>query len=354
MQTTPRTRTLPLTLLLAVVGVVAILAATSVDRAAVAQDAEFVLKFATVAPDGTPWTEQLTAIKKRVEADSGGRIKFKLYPGSTLGGEVETIRKCSRNQLQGWGGSTAAVAEGINIPELQVFELPFMFDSEAEVDFVMDTMFDSMSAKLAAKGFVLAYWHVNGWHNFATKSPVATPADLAGMKMRSQESPVHLAMFKALGAQPQTIPVPEVLGALQTGMVDGFSNTPLFTAATGWYEGGITHFTITHHIYQPAAILYNKEFYDSLPEELQSVLIGDRAAETATGRTTVRAITPDLLEMFRENDITVTELSAADRATFAELCASVPGDLAAEGVIDAATVSAVQRAVATYRKKSGN
>ncbi len=349
-----RTRALPLSLLLGALAVAGILVVTAVERPADAQDAEFVLKFATVAPEGTPWTEQLNTIKRRVENESGGRIKFKLYPGSTLGGEVETIRKCQRNQLQGWGGSTAAVAEGVNISALQVFELPFMFESEAEVDFVMDSMLEPMAAKLEAKGFVLAFWHVNGWHNFATKKAIATPDDLAGMKMRSQESPVHLAMFKALGAQPQTIPVPEVLGALQTNMVDGFSNTPLFTAATGWYEGGITHFTITHHIYQPAVILYNKEFYDSLPADLQPVLMGDRPGDTETGRNTVRAITPELLDMFRDNEITVTELSAEQRQAFADLCTGVPDQLVTDGVIDAATVAGVKKAVATYRKRTSN
>ncbi len=347
-----RTRAFPVGVLLMAFGIAGVLGVAAVQRTADAQDAEFVLKFATVAPDGTPWTDQLTAIKKRVENESGGRIKFKLYSGSRLGGEVETIRKCARNQIQGWGGSTAAVAEGVNIPQLQVFELPFMFNSEAEVDFVMDSMFDPMAGLLEAKGFELAYWHVNGWHNFATKAPIRTPADLAGMKMRSQESPVHLSMFKALGAQPQTIPVPEVLGALQTNMVDGFSNTPLFTGATGWYEGGITHYTITHHIYQPAAIIYSKEFYDSLPADLQTVLIGDRAAETRKGRESVREMTPALLEMFTDSGIDVVELTDAERQAFADLCTGVPDEF--NDTIGTQIIAGVRASVTAYRKKAGN
>lgn len=296
-----------------------------VGRPATAQDeAEFVVKFASVAPEGTPWTDQLTAIKQRVEKESSGRIKFKLFPGSMLGGEVETIRKARRGQIQGWGGSTAAIAEGLALPELQVFELPFMFESDAEIDFVMDQMFDLMSLKLKEKGFVLAYWHVNGWHSLAARTPIRTPADLAGLKMRSQESPVHLEMFRAFGAQPQTLPVPEVLSALQTGMVDGFSNTPLFTAATGWYEGGIKYYSLTNHIYQPAAIVYSADFFATLPPDLQKVLIGDRAYETKLGRESVRAMTPELLQMFRDNDIEVIEVSAAERKAFADRCTGLP------------------------------
>jgi TRAP-type transport system periplasmic protein len=343
MQTRQRPRYLALTLVLATLAVLGILAP---ERSAQAGDDEIVLKFASVAPEGTPWTEQLTAIKKRVEADTD--IKFKLYPGSMLGGEVETLRKGRRNQIQGWGGSTAAIAEALGLDALQVFELPFMFESEAEVDFVMDAMFDTMAAKLREKGFVLSFWHVNGWHNFAFDRSVRSPADLAGLKMRSQESPVHLWAFKALGAQPQTLPVPEVLSALQTGMVDGFSNTPLFTAATGWYEGGVTHYTLTQHIYQPAAIIYNAEFWDSLTPEQQASINGDRAVETKTGRDTVRAMTPELLDMFRDNEIEVLTPTAAERAAFAELVKDVPDELTER--IGQDVIDAVLLARDTYRR----
>jgi len=340
-----------LTLLLVVAGVVGLLVSTAVQRSADAQDAEFVLKFATVAPAGTPWTEQLESIKARVEEESGGRIKFKLYPSGNLGGEVETIRSCRRNRIQGWGGSTAAVAEGVGLPQFQVFELPFLFESSGEADYVLDNhLWEPMTQLLEQSGFVQSQWHENGWHSFASKKhPIHTPADLQALKMRSQESPVHLAMFKALSTQAISMPVPEVLGALQTNMVDGFSNTPLFTASTGWYEG-IEYFTISHHIYQPASILYNKEFYDSLPEDLQKVLIGDRAYETKLGRDTVRGMTPELLDMFRESGITVYEMTPEERAAFVELTKDVPEQF--NDTIGRSLINTVKAAQKMYRAQN--
>jgi TRAP-type transport system periplasmic protein len=341
-----------LTPLLVIIGVVTLLTAGLLQQRADAQDAEFTLKFATVAPQGTPWTDQLTAVKKRVETESGGRIKFKLYPSGNLGGEVETVRKCQRNQIQGWGGSTAAIAEGMGLPQFQVFELPFLFDSTPEADYVLDEhLFEPMSQLLDGAGFHMAWWHENGWHNFATKNKVVhTPDDLREMKMRSQESPVHLAMFKALGVQALSMPVPEVLGALQTNMVDGFSNTPLFTGATGWYEG-IEYYTITHHIYQPAAIIYNKEFMDSLPEDLQQIVVGDRQAETEHGRATVRALTPELLAMFRDEGITVYEMTPEERAAFEVLCQDVPTQF--HDSIGRSLINTVKAAQKMYRAQHG-
>jgi TRAP-type transport system periplasmic protein len=280
---------------------------------------EFVLKFATVAPDGTPWADHLKRVKKRIEKDSGGRIKMKLFLGGALGGEVETVRDLRRGRLQGWGGSTAAVAEGARIPQLQLMEIPFLFESFAEADYVLDKVVHKDFMKiLEKKGFTLSFWHENGWRNFATKTkPIHTIADLREMKMRSQESPAHLAMYKALGVQAESIPVPEVLGALQTGMVDGFDNTPLFSAATGWYEG-VKFYSISQHIYQPAAIIYSKKFIDKLPDDLKKVVLGDAQAEATAGRSAVRAMRGELLKNFRDAGITVYEMTQAERAPFIE------------------------------------
>jgi tripartite ATP-independent transporter DctP family solute receptor len=294
-----------------------------------ASDAEFVLKFATVAPDGTPWAEQLKATKKRIEAESNGRIKMKLFLGGSLGGEVETVRDLRRGRLQGWGGSTAAVAEGASIPQLQVMELPFLFQSFEEADYILDNVISGdLEAQLQAKGFVLGFWHENGWRNFATKGkPIHTMDDLKGMKMRSQESPVHLGMYRALGVQAESIPVPEVLGALQTGMVDGFDNTPLFSAATGWYEG-VQFYTTSQHIYQPGIIIYSKSFLDSLPEDLQKVVLGDPQAEAESGRAAVRAMREDLLQNFRDAGLTVYEMTDAERVPFRDATRKVHEEMA--------------------------
>ena len=313
---------------------------------------EFVIKLATVAPAGTPWANHMNDIKKRIEKASGGRVKMKIFLGSSLGGEVETIRALRRGRIQAWGGSTAAVAEGARIPQLQLMELPFLFASLGEADHVLDTIVaDDFIKILADKGFTFGMWHENGWRNFATKSkPVLKVADIAGVKMRSQESPVHLAMYKALGAQAESIPVPEVLGALKTGMVDGFDNTPLFSSATGWYEG-VKHYTISQHIYQPAVILYNKKFLDGMPEDLRKIVLGDPRAEGIKGRHSVRSMRGDLLNIFRSNGIKVHELTDAQRKPFADATRKVHREFA--GRIGKGLLNKVYAAQKAYRARGG-
>ncbi|HJN75003.1 MAG TPA: TRAP transporter substrate-binding protein [Myxococcota bacterium] len=281
---------------------------------------QYTVNFGTVAPDGTPWADQLRDTKKRVEKESAGAIKVKIFLGGSLGSEIEMVQDCRRGErLQGVGVSTGAMAEGANIPLLQLPELPYLFNSFEEADAVMDdVLFDPMSKEMSDKGFVLTIWAENGWRSFATKGgPATSPEELAAYKMRSQESPVHLNMYKALGVQAVSKPTSEVMPALNTGIVDGFDNTPLFSLAAGWIDA-VDHYTRSNHIYQPAAVAYSKAWWDTLPADMQTIVLGDPRAEAAKGRAGVRALEADLIETIKAKGVTVTELSPAQRKVFAD------------------------------------
>lgn len=293
---------------------------------------QFVANFGTAAPEGTPWADQLNDIKKRVEAESGGRVKMKLFLGSVMGGEVEMVRDVRRNaRLQGGGFSTAAIADGAGADLLQLPELPYLFEDEAEADYVLDQiLFKPISADLEAKGFVMMAWAENGWRSFGSKgSPVRTPADVQKLKMRSQEAQVHRYMYEALGVQYTTLPVSEVLTGLQTGIVDGFDNTPLFTQAAGWFEP-IQYYSLSRHIYQPAAVVWSKKFWDGMPADLQGIVMGDPAAESAKGRKGVRELESTLIQNFRDLGVEVVELTPAERKAFANVTQAVHMRFAAE------------------------
>ena len=291
--------------------------------------AKYTIKFGTVAPPDTPWAKQLEEIKERVERESGGRIRFRLYLGGQLGGEIEMVRQLRRGRIQGGGFSTGAVAD--IVPELSILELPYLFRDEQEADKILDEVaFEPLSRKLAEKGFYLAYWGENGWRSFGTiDRPIRKPEDLAGMKMRVQENPVHIEMYKALGATAIPLPVVEVIGALQTGLVHGFDNTPLFSVASEWIYK-VKYYTLTRHIYQPAAILLNKRFWDRLPPDLQKILIGDRKREVERGRAGVRAMTPELLQIIRDAGIEVVTPTEEELKVFRERTRSVHEAFAAK------------------------
>ena len=293
-------------------------AALALLLAGAAAAAPVEIRFATIAPECTPWSDQLEAMKKRVDSESGGRLVFKTYLGGQLGGEVETLRSLQRGRVQGWGGSVGALATVI--PELQILELPYLFHSFEEADYVLDeVLFAPFSGLMAKKGLVLQSWNENGWRNIGSKhKAVLTPADVKGMKARSQQSPIHLRMWKALGANPVPISVPEVLTSLQTGLVDGFDNSPLFATAASWHTA-VKHYSLTQHMYQPACIIYNKGFVDKLAPDLRKILLGDARADAAAARVAVRALEPEVLKLMETEGVQVHRLNDAQRKGFAQV-----------------------------------
>ncbi len=273
------------------------------------------VKLATVAPEGSPWAAGLEQYKKLVESTSGGRLKVRVFLGGALGDENETVVACRRGQIQAMGGSTGAIAS--IVPELSVLELPYLFRSEKEADHILDTVVQARFDQLfKSRGLILGFWSENGYRCFGSRNKlIKSPADLAGRKMRSQENPVHIAMYRAMGASPVPIPTTEVLTSLQTGVVDGFDNTALFAFAASWHTA-VKYYTVSNHIYQPAAIIFNAEFFNGLPADLQQILLSARQKIAPDLRRQIRALTPILVENLKESGIQVHVPTAQENAAF--------------------------------------
>ncbi|KIG18741.1 TRAP-type transport system, periplasmic component, putative N-acetylneuraminate-binding protein [Enhygromyxa salina] len=284
-----------------------------------AGDAEITLKFATVAPSGTPWSKHTSRLKKRVKEGTDGRVKIKVYLGGGLGDEESTLSRTRKRGIAGWAGSAGALAS--IIPEVAALELPYLFPSVSAADDILDNKITRDMEKMLEKaGFKLLFFSENGHRSIGTNFGfVKSTADLKGKKMRSQSHDVHLNTWRAFGASPQPIAVTEAMTALQTGVVDGFDNTPLFTFAASWFQA-ITHFTLTRHSYQPALAVMNLDIWNDLPADVQALIAGDIKKESEYGRKTVRAIGQQLIDNFapagvQVHDSTRSELEAFAKAT---------------------------------------
>ncbi len=277
----------------------------------------YTMTVATVAPADSPWSALLTMYKENVEKKTAGKVKVKIMLGGALGDENEAVTKCSRGQIQAVAASTGAL--GSKIPELNVVELPFLFRTAEEADRVIDNVLTPEFEKIfKQRGLILGFWSENGYRNFGTRDKaVHSPADLKGKKMRSQESQVHMMMYKAFGAAAVPIPTTEVPQALATKNVDGFDQALLYTIAAGWQQS-IKFMTISEHIYQPAAVAYNAAWYDKLPTDIQKILIEEGRSVQGKGRKAVRKIIPELKEILKAEKITVVELTAQEKKVFEE------------------------------------
>ena len=309
------------------------------------------LKVCTVAPPGTPWEQQTKGIKKHIRKDSGGVIKMKVYWGGAKGGEQECLKKVIASDLHMYGGTLSAM--NFHIPEFEVFDLPFLWDSEQQVDYVLDNHATPLVRKIMAKGDLTFYqWAENGWQSVGNNGKFTkSPEDFAGVPIRVQPSVIHPLTWKTIGATPVPLDIPDVVDALSSKKVTAFGQTPLYTFAANW-QPHITHFTLTKHVYQPATIIYSKKFFDTLSPELQKACLAHAQEDAEEGRAGVRQLEGQLIENFKSYGIKVYELTPAEKKVFQQKGKEVRKAFEAQATASAKQLlKVIDKGQAAFKKK---
>ena len=312
--------------------------------------AEPARKFVLAAPEGSPWTDQAIAYAGTIARRTSGRVRMRVVPGGVAGDEVDTARACARGQLFAWGGSAGAF--GRVIPELDALELPFLFDSEAEVDAILaGPPKDLLRRAFGRAGLTLApVLSEVGWRSFAGRKPLRTVADFRGLRARSQESPIHLEMWRTLGARPHAISVLQTLSALQAGLVEAFDQSPVYMFATSWYQQGRVY-SLSRHMYQPGIAVLCKGALESLPagdRRLVVELMGEAARSMIPK---VRAVEKQVLDQLGREAMQVVELAPAERAALRERTRPVAQAFrAGASPLGRELLEALERAIEARRK----
>ena len=248
----------------------AIAATAALPHVARAQ-APIIIKFSHVVAQDTPKGKGAEKFKELAEKRLPGKVKVEVYPNSTLYKDGEEMEALSLGSVQLLAPSLAKFGP-LGAREFEVFDLPYIFDSYAELHKVTGgEAGKALFKKLESKGITgLAYWD-NGFKVMSANTPIKMPADLKGKKMRIQSSQVLAAQMKALGALPQTMAFSEVYQALQTGVVDGTENPPSNLYTQKMHEVQ-KHVAMTNHGYLGYAVITNKKFWDGLPPDIRKEL----------------------------------------------------------------------------------
>lgn len=312
------------------------------------QEKPISIRFGTIAPAGTPWARQLQQLKKRIDDESNGRLRVRLSLGGIRGSEMKMLSDLRRGTLQGAGLSNGTIATAVT--ELLVLELPFLLRSPAEADYLIDEVIGrELEQKASAKGIVIAIWAENGWRSIGTRTRAVTSvADAKGLRVRAQETSVNRAFWDALSAKSIEIPLNEVLGALETGIVEGYDQTPIYMAAAGWYTQ-IKYLTLTEHIYQPAAVVFSKRFLEGLSPELRQIVLKGARAYSLENRQLVREQNMELVNELANEGIEVARLSPEAAAEFEKQTLVVYDRL--RNIIGADLIDRVQSALRSYRER---
>ena len=231
------------------------------------------LKAADVHPAGYPTVAAVESMGKKLEAATQGRIKFQMFPGSVLGGEKEMIEQTQVGAIQILRTSLGPV--GPVVPEVNVFNMPFVFRNVAHMRAVIDgpigqDLLDKISAS-PAKMIGLA-WMDGGSRSLYTKKPVRKPEDLKGQKIRMMGNPLFVDTMNAMGGNGIAMGYGEVFTAIQTGVIDGAENNPpsLFTA--NHFKAGAKYYTQTNHLIIPEILVMSKVTWDKLSAADQALV----------------------------------------------------------------------------------
>lgn len=230
-----------------------------------------VIKFSHVVATDTPKGKAADFFAKRAAELTKGKVKVEVYPNSQLYKDKEEMEALQLGAVQMLAPSLAKFGP-LGVKEFEVFDLPYIFDDYAELHKVTQgPVGQQLLARLEPKGIKgLAFWD-NGFKSFSANTPIHTPADLKGKKLRIQSSKVLEEEIRALGALPQVMAFSEVYQALQTGVVDGTEN-PISNLYTQKMHEVQKYLTLTDHGYLGYAVIVNKKFWDGLPGDVRSQL----------------------------------------------------------------------------------
>lgn len=315
-------------------------------------DAKHVIRFSHGMPEVMESDQHAYAVvfKRIVESESNGEIQVRILGNNAAGAEREQLEK-----VQSGINQMCNVSEGTQhsfFKPAQVLSIPFLFSSSAVAWEVMDGWFGQKYDKAFLKdtGVRVLGHSESGFRSlFNSKRVVKSPDDLAGLKIRTMENPVHMAMMKGLGANPTPIAWTEVYTSLAQGVVDGMENPPGLFYLMKFYEHQ-KYLTVNRHLYSFHSTMINEGFFRSLPEKYQDLIVRAGRVALAAGRaaSTIKEI--DALEQLKGKGLEVYYPTPVEYQQFRD-SGRPPAEKFVRQQIGDEWVDDMQRAVAEAEKK---
>jgi tripartite ATP-independent transporter DctP family solute receptor len=223
-----------------------------------------VVKVGVMHSQQHSFTKALRRFGRNLEVRTNGRFRVKVYFGAQLGSE-----KVLQEMLT-IGTAEMTVTGLLNTyePLFAVFEMPYLYcDREHVLKVNAGPVMQEVAASLPPRGLRLIGFYENGFRNITNSvRPVNRPADVVGLKIRTPENQAQIETFRALGADPVSMPFSELYSALLLGTVEGQEN-PLQNIWSGRLHEAQDHIAMTGHIYNSAYVLISERFWRTLSRD---------------------------------------------------------------------------------------
>ena len=265
-----------------------------------------VLKMGTLAPQKSPWHNVLEQMGQDWARMTDGQVRLHIYAGGTLGEEADMITRVRVGQLH------AVAISGAGMPRIEpavgCLQIPMMFDSYEELDYVRDRIAPRLEKMLEEKGFIVLNWGDAGWVHFFTRTPARTPDDIRRMKLFITAGDTEmLELYKAAGMKPVPLATTDILPALRTGMIEAFDVPPLAALLNQWF-GLATNMVEVRWAPLIGATLVDKRAWERIPAGLRPKLFEAAQSAGQRFRGDIRKLSEDAVAAMQKRGLKVVKL----------------------------------------------
>ena len=280
--------------------------------------AEITFSYGDVNPFGHVIVNAAEYFRDQLYEKTNGRIWMEIYPSGQLGDDAECYQGMQMGAVDMYRGNASSLTDfGKN--QISALALPYIFrDRNHFWDVCTSELGDSILANLqeCGTGMVALCFLDEGARNFfTTTKPVTKLADLAGQKIRVQQSALMMDTVAALGASPTPVDYAELYTALQSGIVDGAENPPASYYSNKFYEVA-PYYVLDGHTYSPSVILISEMMWNSLSAEDQAIMREVADMTEVYNRAEIEAADQAAYDSLKANGVQILELE--DQAAWVE------------------------------------
>ncbi len=228
------------------------------------------LKIATVTPENSAWMQDMRASADLIKERTDGRVIIKYYGGGVMGNDTKVLGRIRIGSLQ--GGAFTPTALSSQYPDLNLYGLPLIFDSEEEAAYVRERLDDKLRQGLEDAGFVNFGFAAGGFAVLMSNTPVDELTDLKGKKVWVPEGDsISYASMEALSLSPVTLPLTDVLTGLQTGLIDIVAMSPVGALVLQWHTK-VRYVTELPLVYTMGFMAVDKRAFDKISAADQAIV----------------------------------------------------------------------------------
>ena len=275
---------------------------------------ELVIKLATLAPEGSSWIETFKAIDAEVREKTDRQVRIKFYPGGVLGDEKDMLRKMHIGQIHCAALTSAGLSAIYN--EMDVFQIPFLFQSHNEVDYIIKEMDAFFRKGFDKSDYILLAWSEGGFVHLMSTTPVATLDDLRKVKVWTwADSPMTKVIFDEANVSAIPLSLPDVLVGLQTGLVDVVYAPPAAAISLQWFTK-TKYLTDINLIFLIGGVVMKKKLFNKMSPAHQNILMEVFRSRMAQLKKTIRKENREAIQVMVKHGVKIITPSAIQVTEF--------------------------------------